>query len=143
MSESSVCFPNSEYIDKYNVQYFKENPDYHNPKFNTNFGVYSEGCGLEKVLMSWGHDDYMYLVSAGIIQTTEQFFEHPAPAAAVFLNVQIVSFSPSQVAKENKTTLPSAGLFIIRYHSFYRKLLIIFLWPVIKVPFFKKKERLL
>lgn len=26
-----------------------------------------------------------------------------------------------QVAKENKTTLPSAGLFIIRYHSFYRK----------------------
>lgn len=27
----------------------------------------------------------------------------------------------SQVAKENKTTLPSAGLFIIRYHSFYRK----------------------
>ena len=122
MSESSVCFPNSEYIDKYNVQYFKENPDYHNPKFNTKFGVYSEGCGLDNVLMSWGHDDYMYLVSAGIIQTTEQFFEHPAPAAAVFLNVQIVSFSPSQVAKENKTTLPSAGLFIIRYHSFYRKL---------------------
>ena len=36
------------------VQYFNENPDYHNPKFNTNFGVYSEGCGLEKVLMSWG-----------------------------------------------------------------------------------------
>jgi inositol oxygenase len=25
------------------------------------------------------------------------------------------------VAKENKTTLPSAGLFIIRYHSFYGK----------------------
>jgi inositol oxygenase len=84
MSESSVCFPNSEYIDKYNVQYFKENPDCHNPKFNNKFGAYSEGCGLDNVLMSWGHDDYMYLV-----------------------------------AKENKTTLPSAGLFIIRYHSFY------------------------
>lgn len=27
-----------------------------------------------------------------------------------------------QVAQENKTTLPSAGLFIIRYHSFYGKL---------------------
>ena len=26
-----------------------------------------------------------------------------------------------QVAKENKTTPPSAGLFIIRYHSFYDK----------------------
>lgn len=29
--------------------------------------------------------------------------------------------SHTQVAKENKTTLPSAGLFIIRYHSFYGK----------------------
>ena len=26
-----------------------------------------------------------------------------------------------QVAKENGTTLPSAALFVIRYHSFYRK----------------------
>jgi len=26
-----------------------------------------------------------------------------------------------QVAKENGSTLPNAGLFIIRYHSFYRK----------------------
>nr|POF01660.1 inositol oxygenase 1 [Quercus suber] len=65
-------------------KYFKENADYYNPAYNTKYGVYSEGCGLNNVMMSWGHDDYMYLV-----------------------------------AKENKTTLPSAGLFIIRYHSFY------------------------
>lgn len=45
------------------MQYFKENPDYTNPKFNTKFGVYSEGCGLNNVFMSFGHDDYMYLVS--------------------------------------------------------------------------------
>jgi inositol oxygenase len=44
------------------MQYFKENPDYHNPKYNTKLGVYSQGCGLDNVLMSWGHDDYMYLV---------------------------------------------------------------------------------
>ncbi|CBI36013.3 hypothetical protein AAG906_029438 [Vitis piasezkii] len=65
-------------------KHFKESPDYYNPAYNTKYGVYSEGCGLENVMMSWGHDDYMYLV-----------------------------------AKENKTTLPSAGLFVIRYHSFY------------------------
>ncbi|KAK9149401.1 hypothetical protein Scep_008158 [Stephania cephalantha] len=65
-------------------KYFKENPDYNNPAYNTKCGVYSEGCGLENVMMSWGHDDYMYLV-----------------------------------AKESKTTLPPAALFIIRYHSFY------------------------
>ncbi|KAK6917950.1 Inositol oxygenase [Dillenia turbinata] len=52
-------------------KYFKENPDYNNPKYNTRLGVYSEGCGLDSV------------------------------------------------AKENKTTLPSPALFIIRYHSFY------------------------
>ncbi|KAK1290832.1 Inositol oxygenase 1 [Acorus calamus] len=65
-------------------KYFKENPDYNNPAYNTKLGIYSKGCGLDNVLMSWGHDDYMYLV-----------------------------------AKESKTTLPSAALFIIRYHSFY------------------------
>ncbi|XP_052180432.1 inositol oxygenase 1-like [Diospyros lotus] len=65
-------------------KYFKENADYNNPAYNTKYGIYFEGCGLNNVMMSWGHDDYMYLV-----------------------------------AKENKTTLPSAALFIIRYHSFY------------------------
>jgi inositol oxygenase len=30
----------------------KENPDYHNPVFNTKFGAYSEGCVLDNVLMS-------------------------------------------------------------------------------------------
>ena len=45
------------------MQYFKENPDYNNTAYNTKFGVYSEGCGLNNVMMSWGHDDYMYLVS--------------------------------------------------------------------------------
>nr|XP_023900847.1 inositol oxygenase 1-like [Quercus suber] len=65
-------------------KYFKENPDYNNPAYNTKLGVYSEGCGLENVLLSWGHDDYMYMV-----------------------------------AKANGTTLPSAALFTIRYHSFY------------------------
>lgn len=40
----------------------KGNPDYKNPAYNTKYGVYSEGCGLNNVVMSWGHDDYMYLV---------------------------------------------------------------------------------
>lgn len=45
-----------------NMQYFKENPDYNNPLFSTRSGVYTENCGLDKVTMSWGHDEYMYLV---------------------------------------------------------------------------------
>lgn len=44
------------------LQHFNGNPDHNNPAYNTKLGVYSEGCGLENVVMSWGHDDYMYLV---------------------------------------------------------------------------------
>ncbi|KAK8551264.1 hypothetical protein V6N12_039912 [Hibiscus sabdariffa] len=44
-------------------KYFEGNPDYHNPEYNTKYGVYSEGCGLSNVMLSWGHDDYMYLVA--------------------------------------------------------------------------------
>ncbi|XP_074273727.1 inositol oxygenase 4-like [Silene latifolia] len=44
-------------------KYFKENPDFNNSAYNTKCGIYSEGCGLDNVLISWGHDDYMYLVA--------------------------------------------------------------------------------
>ncbi|WVQ76594.1 hypothetical protein IAR50_006266 [Cryptococcus sp. DSM 104548] len=39
---------------------FKANPDYTNPKLNTKYGVYEPNCGLDNVLISWGHDEYMY-----------------------------------------------------------------------------------
>ncbi|XP_020958661.1 inositol oxygenase 2-like [Arachis ipaensis] len=44
-------------------KYFKNNPDNNNPAYNTKNGIYTEGCGLDNVIMSWGHDEYMYLVS--------------------------------------------------------------------------------
>ena len=49
--------------DIVHYKYLKENPDYLNPEFNTRLGCFSEGCRLENVLMSWGHDDYMYMVA--------------------------------------------------------------------------------
>ncbi|XP_006349939.1 inositol oxygenase 4-like [Solanum tuberosum] len=79
-------FPLGCSFDESNIhhKYFKENQDFNNSIYNTKNGIYNDFIGLENVMMSWGHDDYMYMV-----------------------------------AKENGTTLPSAGLFIIRYHSFY------------------------
>lgn len=41
-------------------EYFKDNPDYNNPAYNTQLGVYEKGCGLRNVHMSWGHDEYVY-----------------------------------------------------------------------------------
>ncbi len=42
--------------------FFKENPDYSNPKYNTKYGVYTPNCGLDNVKMSWGHDEYLYQI---------------------------------------------------------------------------------
>jgi len=43
-------------------EFFVNNPDYQIPEYQTPAGVYSEGCGLDHVHMSWGHDEYMYHV---------------------------------------------------------------------------------
>lgn len=41
-------------------QFFKDNPDYNNPLYNTTYGLYEPNCGLRNVHMSWGHDEYVY-----------------------------------------------------------------------------------
>lgn len=41
---------------------FKKNVDRNNPKYNTKYGMYEANCGIENVLMSWGHDEYLYWV---------------------------------------------------------------------------------
>jgi inositol oxygenase len=41
---------------------FKDNPDYLNPVYQTPLGIYEEGCGLDNVHLSWGHDEYLYTV---------------------------------------------------------------------------------
>jgi inositol oxygenase len=43
-------------------EYFRDNPDINNVKYNSKFGVYEEGCGLDNVHLSWGHDEYLYNV---------------------------------------------------------------------------------
>ncbi|WP_018614196.1 inositol oxygenase family protein [Segetibacter koreensis] len=41
-------------------EFFENNPDYYNPKYNTKYGIYSPNCGLKNVQISWGHDEYIY-----------------------------------------------------------------------------------
>jgi inositol oxygenase len=38
------------------------NPDFNDPKLMTENGIYEAGCGLDNVLISWGHDEYLYMV---------------------------------------------------------------------------------
>ena len=39
---------------------FKGNPDFHDPIYSTKHGIYQPGCGLDNVMLSWGHDEYLY-----------------------------------------------------------------------------------
>jgi inositol oxygenase len=41
---------------------FFDNPDTREPGLQTATGMYTEGIGLDQVLMSWGHDEYLYHV---------------------------------------------------------------------------------
>ncbi len=49
-AEEAVVFPES----------FEGNPDYHHPVYGTKFGMYQPECCISNLLMSWGHDEYMY-----------------------------------------------------------------------------------
>jgi len=43
-------------------EFFSDNPDSRVPEYSTPDGIYEEGCGLDQVMMSWGHDEYLYHV---------------------------------------------------------------------------------
>ncbi|KAL7187182.1 hypothetical protein ACSBR1_037286 [Camellia fascicularis] len=66
-------------------KYFEYNLDSKKSTYSTKNGIYSEGCGLDNVMISWGPDDYMYLVAK----------EHGTtlPPAALFI-IRYHSFYP-------------------------------------------------
>lgn len=41
---------------------FARNPDASDPRLRSDDGIYDRHCGLDRVHMSWGHDEYLYLV---------------------------------------------------------------------------------
>lgn len=43
-------------------EFFRDNPDARRPEYQTRLGVYEAGCGLDRVDLSWGHDEYLYHV---------------------------------------------------------------------------------
>jgi inositol oxygenase len=41
---------------------FQNNPDSQNARYQSEPGIYQPNCGLDHVMMSWGHDEYLYHV---------------------------------------------------------------------------------
>ncbi|EOD45082.1 putative inositol oxygenase protein [Neofusicoccum parvum UCRNP2] len=42
---------------------FKGNPDYGHEIYSDKYGIYTPGCGLDNVMLSWGHDEYLYHIA--------------------------------------------------------------------------------
>ena len=54
-------------------EFFDENPDSKDERYNSRFGIYQPDCGLEQVLMSWGHDEYLYRVVRDYLPEPAQY----------------------------------------------------------------------
>src|SRR4029453_1580064 len=52
-------------------EFFADNPDAAEARMQTGCGIYAPGCGLQRVHLSWGHDEYLY-------QVTEKYLPEPA-----------------------------------------------------------------
>lgn len=60
-----------------------ENPDAQTPGYQTACGIYEPGGGLDRVLMTWGHDEYLYHV-----------VRHHLPPEALYM-IRYHSFYPA------------------------------------------------
>ncbi|PAV56306.1 hypothetical protein WR25_15724 [Diploscapter pachys] len=54
------CSPDPSIV--YGLKSFEGNLDINDEKYNTSLGMYQPNCGIENLLMTWSHDEYMYQV---------------------------------------------------------------------------------
>jgi inositol oxygenase len=54
-------------------EYFAANPDRDRPELQTRLGVYRENGGLDQVNLSWGHDEYLYIVTRPYLPEPAQY----------------------------------------------------------------------
>jgi len=54
------CLPGPNIV--YRETTFDNYPDLKDERYNTKYGMYKPNCGLSNVMMSWGHDEYLYRV---------------------------------------------------------------------------------
>ena len=55
------------------AEFFADNPDRQRPELQTADGIYGPACGLRNVHLSWGHDEYMYLVARDYLPEPAQY----------------------------------------------------------------------
>ena len=82
---------------------FAANPDSHDQIYSTEYGIYQPHCGLDNVMLSWGHDEVGLMIS-----------HNPPSGSLMHLLAQYLYH-----VLKGQSSLPEEGLAMIRYHSFY------------------------
>src|SRR6266849_8558073 len=54
-------------------EFFAANPDSAIPEYQTDHGIYEPNCGLDKVHLSFGHDEYIYQVTRSYLPEEAQY----------------------------------------------------------------------
>lgn len=54
-------------------EFFAANPDAAKSELQTRTGIYSDGCGLDNIHLSWGHDEYLYHVTKPYLPEPAQY----------------------------------------------------------------------
>ena len=54
-------------------EFFAANPDRVVPEYQTKYGIYEPNCGLDKIHLSWGHDEYIYQVTRNYLPEPAQY----------------------------------------------------------------------
>src|SRR4029077_11352815 len=54
-------------------EFFAANPDSKNPAYQSKYGIYEPNCGLDRVHLSFGHDEYIYEVTKNYLPAPAQY----------------------------------------------------------------------
>ncbi len=54
-------------------EFLAANPDNQVPEYQTKYGIYEPNGGLDKVNLSWGHDEYIYTVTRNYLPEPAQY----------------------------------------------------------------------
>lgn len=48
---------------------FENNADADHPVYSTEYGIYEPHCGLDNVMLTWGHDEVCFLFCGSVLST--------------------------------------------------------------------------
>jgi len=86
------CKPGDTIV--YSDTTFVNNVDTKNPEYNTKLGMYKENCGFENLMLSFGHDEYLYNM---LVHNNCNL-----PKEALYI-IRYHSFYPWHTGKDGKT----------------------------------------